>query len=608
MRRVSAPLLPRVGTESARSRNAAAAFFRSHSGQGQEEGTRGRKCLHSMSVLAAVSAAALWSSSEVIVTEGLPAGAAPWRVASQIDVPSTVNVTRQRSEDKGGLTTYQRMLQQGGGVGQLTTIQKMVLLADEDADGNEDSDGGISYAEPDLEDIQDKVRKVARLNHANRGKSRSSAGINAVQWRAAGQSGYGMADDSEFYQEDEGGRRRGKSNFAKKKEDDVEGGRKERFVVINGIYYNVSDSNTARNSPTDAQILMSQLHNRIRSVTEGNVKDTYQGLGFPGPRRQDVEAKRHHHPTLDVVSSQSQANGTNINVDDVRYDRQLGHFYDVRYDQELGTGSFSVVRPAVEKSTGAEVAIKFVDRRMADDEMMYGEVDVMRHLAGGEKNAIAPASILRLRDVFETPQALCLVLERADGGALFDHVLENGDMGEQAARPIFEEVLVALKFMHDCGVCHSDIKPENIILTRDEMGEPTGVKLCDFGLSRHYDSQGSGLLDSYQTGAMKDGTWAYWAPELLKSESVKPPVDIWAAGVVLYIMLCGRHPFDPEGENNEIHLIQNIAKGKYDETNDQYRLLSPGAKDLLKRVLDPDPLRRLTAEEALSHPWIRSQE
>jgi hypothetical protein len=558
--------------------------------------------LRSVAVLAAVAAATFYSEDKVHTAEGLPPGTAKRRASRSMPGPAGVpSQVKPKTDDGGGLTTYQRMLQQEGGVGQLTTIQKMVLLADEDNDAGEGSgsgSGGTNRGEPDFEDVEDKCRKFSRMGAANRKKSRLS-NVNATQWRAAGQSGYGMADEVEFYQEDEGGKRRGKPQAAAKK-DDVEDalggdGKKETFVVINGLYFNVSDEGHEKTGPTDAQVLMLQLHNSVgstlRAVTGGQ-------SGGAGNRGQGLDAG---------VSFDGQAAYFDHDAPVLTLDRKLGHFYDVRYDQELGSGSFSVVRPAIEKSTGAEVAIKFVDRRMSNDEVMYGEVDVMRHLAGGEDDVPAPESILRLRDVFETPQSLCLVLERVDGGPLFDHVLENGEMDERSARHIFEEVLVALNFMHERGVCHSDIKPENLILTQDEAGVPTGVKVCDFGLSRHYDNQGNGLLDSYQTGIMKDGTWAYWAPELLKSESVQPPVDIWAAGIVLYIMLCGAHPFDPEGENNEIQLIQNIAKGTYDQTNEQYKSLSPAAKDLLSKALDPDPKRRLTAAEALSHPWVRAE-
>ena len=124
------------------------------------------------------------------------------------------------------------------------------------------------------------------------------------------------------------------------------------------------------------------------------------------------------------------------------------------------------------------------------------------------------------------------------------------------------------------------------------------VALADFGLA---------IQDENETFDICVGTPAYWAPEMLRREKFGLAVDIWALGCVLYILLCGVHPFDPSGDSPEAQILARVATGDYDKSSKEYRNLSEAAKDLMRHLLDSDPKRRYTAQQVLEHPWLTTE-
>jgi calcium-dependent protein kinase len=132
----------------------------------------------------------------------------------------------------------------------------------------------------------------------------------------------------------------------------------------------------------------------------------------------------------------------------------------------------------------------------------------------------------------------------------------------------------------------------------DDTNSDEVVALADFGLAVYSEDETFHLLV---------GTPAYWAPEMVRREPFGLSVDMWALGCVLYILLCGVHPFDPTGEAPEAQILARVASGQYDKSNKEYTMLSSAAKDLLRHLLDPDPARRYTAKRALEHPWLTTE-
>ena len=212
-------------------------------------------------------------------------------------------------------------------------------------------------------------------------------------------------------------------------------------------------------------------------------------------------------PTAECKASSSR------NVED---DYELGEM--------LGDGAFSVVRLARHRKTGKQVAVKVIPRELQSEESIRHEVGVLRRV--GMHRAIA-----KLEDYFESPTHHYIVMEYVDGGELFDHLATAGAYSEKDAAALLQQLAGAVALLHAQKLCHADIKPENLLLTRDGQ-----LKLVDFGLSTQ--------VKKGAAQRMK-GTWVNWPPEAFsKSYDVTLAADMWAIGVVAYIMLAGYHPFD----------------------------------------------------------------
>ena len=205
--------------------------------------------------------------------------------------------------------------------------------------------------------------------------------------------------------------------------------------------------------------------------------------------------------------------------------------------QTLGQGAFAIVKLVTSKLTGEEFALKLIDKRWTKASAMEQELAVLRAV-GRHKNVVG------MVDSFELPAEYGLVLELATGGEVFDRLCDRGTYTERDAAALVRQVTSALQHIHQANVVHRDIKPENLLHV--DVADDAPVKVCDFGLSIFY---GDDRPKTKGTG----GTTAYMAPEVLKAvarggaEGLGPSIDMWAVGVVLYILLGGYHPFDPDG-------------------------------------------------------------
>ncbi|GAA0153999.1 non-receptor serine/threonine protein kinase [Lithospermum erythrorhizon] len=256
--------------------------------------------------------------------------------------------------------------------------------------------------------------------------------------------------------------------------------------------------------------------------------------------------------------------------------------------KELGRGQFGVTHLCTHKQTGEQFACKTIAKRKLvnkeDIEDVRREVQIMHHLTG-------QSNIVELKGAYEDKHSVHLVMELCAGGELFDRIISNGHFTERVAANMLRTIVQIVHTCHSMGVIHRDLKPENFLLLNKDEDAP--LKATDFGLSVFY-KQGDVFKDIV-------GSAYYIAPEVLKRK-YGPEVDIWSVGVMLYILLCGVPPFWAESERG---IFNAILRGHVDFTSDPWPSISPGAKDLVKKMLNSDPKQRLTAFQVLNHPWIK---
>ncbi|KAL6760385.1 kinase-like domain-containing protein [Haematococcus lacustris] len=259
----------------------------------------------------------------------------------------------------------------------------------------------------------------------------------------------------------------------------------------------------------------------------------------------------------------------------------LKHYYFVK---SLGAGNFGVAK-LFRAENGGSCAIKFLPR--GDKINKNVEREVLNH------RLLVHPNIVAFREVFLTSSHLGIVMEYASGGELFDRITRAKRFNENEARYFFQQLVSGIAYCHSMGVCHRDLKLENILL--DGRHAPQ-VKICDFGYSKS---------DQDSNPKSTVGTPAYIAPEVLRHlEYDGQAADVWSCGVTLYVMLVGAYPFeDPAEPNNFRSIMQRITAAQY--------VFPPGLRlsveclDLVARMLRPDPSHRITVEGIRAHPWFR---
>ncbi|MCJ1373831.1 hypothetical protein MMC20_005061 [Loxospora ochrophaea] len=259
----------------------------------------------------------------------------------------------------------------------------------------------------------------------------------------------------------------------------------------------------------------------------------------------------------------------------------------------LGAGSYSVVKECVHIDTGRYYAAKVINKRMmaGREHMVRNEIAVLKRVSVGHQN------ILTLVDYFETMNNLYLVTDLALGGELFDRICRKGSYYESDAADLIRAILSAVAYLHDHGIVHRDLKPENLLFRTPE--DNADLLIADFGLSRIMDEEAFHVLTT------TCGTPGYMAPEIFKKTGHGKPVDVWAIGVITYFLLCGYTPFDRDSNLEE---MQAILAADYSFTPLAYwRGVSRSAREFIKACLTVDPTQRMTAHEALSHPFVAEE-
>ncbi|XP_074494992.1 calcium/calmodulin-dependent protein kinase (CaM kinase) II beta 1 isoform X8 [Sebastes fasciatus] len=255
--------------------------------------------------------------------------------------------------------------------------------------------------------------------------------------------------------------------------------------------------------------------------------------------------------------------------------------------EELGKGAFSVVRRCVKLCTGQEYAAKIINTKKLsarDHQKLEREARICRLLKH--------PNIVRLHDSISEEGFHYLLFDLVTGGELFEDIVAREYYSEADASHCIQQILEAVLHCHQSGVVHRDLKPENLLLA--SKCKNAAVKLADFGLA--IEVQGD-----QQAWFGFAGTPGYLSPEVLRKEAYGKPVDIWACGVILYILLVGYPPFWDEDQHK---LYQQIKAGAYDFPSPEWDTVTPEAKNLINQMLTINPAKRITAQEALKHPWV----
>ncbi|XP_066519344.1 calcium/calmodulin-dependent protein kinase (CaM kinase) II gamma 1 isoform X12 [Hoplias malabaricus] len=255
--------------------------------------------------------------------------------------------------------------------------------------------------------------------------------------------------------------------------------------------------------------------------------------------------------------------------------------------EELGKGAFSVVRRCVKKSTGQEYAAKIINTKKLsarDHQKLEREARICRLLKH--------PNIVRLHDSIAEEGFHYLVFDLVTGGELFEDIVAREYYSEADASQCINQILESVNHIHQHDIVHRDLKPENLLLASKMKG--AAVKLADFGLA--IEVQGD-----QQAWFGFAGTPGYLSPEVLRKDPYGKPVDIWACGVILYILLVGYPPFWDEDQHK---LYQQIKAGAYDFPSPEWDTVTPEAKNLINQMLTINPAKRITAEQALKHPWV----
>ena len=277
---------------------------------------------------------------------------------------------------------------------------------------------------------------------------------------------------------------------------------------------------------------------------------------------------------------------------------------------ELGRGAFSVVKKATSVKDGRLCAVKVINKaKLLGDpksqEQVTREIEILK--------TVRHPNVIGYVDCVDTQHKMYIVLEYADGGELFEHIVKQGAFPEEDAKLIFLQLLQGVAYLHSTGIAHRDLKPENILVHQGL------IKITDFGLAR--------LSENKSFMRTLCGTPQYVAPEIIMMASRQDDteasaalpgyttaVDMWSLGVILYLLLTGRQPFSAE-TNRALSLYSQIENVVYNwpsiddyapEDAEAFEPVSEPARDLVHKLLQSKPSDRLTAAQALEHPWLES--
>ena len=256
------------------------------------------------------------------------------------------------------------------------------------------------------------------------------------------------------------------------------------------------------------------------------------------------------------------------------------------FGKTIGTGSFGQVRLAIHKATKQTRAVKIIQKSKVDTKVLFNEINVLSKLSH--------PNIMQIYEIFYDNTNIYIVSEYCKGGELFEIISTKGNFSEKDACVIMKQLMSAICYSHQNNIVHRDLKPENILMDNDS--DDLTIKIIDWGCAL--------TIKTTKQSNQADGTAYYIAPEVLKGE-YNEKCDIWACGVIFYILLCGYPPFNGETDD-EIYL--EVLKGKFEFPEEDWSEVSDEAKALIKKMLTKDVNKRITALDSMQDPWFKKFE
>ena len=255
----------------------------------------------------------------------------------------------------------------------------------------------------------------------------------------------------------------------------------------------------------------------------------------------------------------------------------------------LGEGSFASVYQVQNRYTDVICAMKIIKKThsytIEDENEILNEINILR--------TMDHPGILKIFEFYSNQQSYSIVTELCPGGELFQQIIDNGPFNEKYSAYVMYQIFSAVNYCHKMHIVHRDLKPENILIVGKDADKLPVIKICDFGTSKIFEK------DKIERKLV--GSSYYIAPEVLK-KNYNEKCDVWSCGVIMYILLSARPPFGGDDDNM---IMERVAIGKYDLESPPFDSLSKNALDLIRKLLTMEPEKRISAEEALKHPWFK---
>ena len=308
-----------------------------------------------------------------------------------------------------------------------------------------------------------------------------------------------------------------------------------------------------------------------KSKKELNIK-------IPSPNK-NSQTRNPKIQTSTIKKSRENLNNASNNNQNKEKDIKIGNYL---IKKTLGKGTFGKVKLGIYLPKNKKVAIKILEKKRLKE-----EDDLIRLKREFEMlSQFNHPNVITVSEIFESNDAYFTVMEYCNGGELFNYIVKNKYLSEEKSAFFYYQLINGLEYIHSLGIVHRDLKPENLLLTQDEI-----LKIIDFGLSNYFKENQLELLET------PCGSPCYASPEMLSGENYDGfKIDIWATGIILFAMLCGYLPFDHK-DNDKLFMKILECKIQYPKN------LSKVSKDLLKKILIPDPRRRINIAEIKKHPF-----
>jgi serine/threonine protein kinase len=381
----------------------------------------------------------------------------------------------------------------------------------------------------------------------------------------------------------------------------------QRRILIAATALMVAETTRRAISPEKDEALQNSETDAVSSLSR--LRSDYTGISHPSSLFPHVPSLMNRVECAALTRTTIlRRHQTITKLKDTATKATLESRYKTQWQKPLGEGSFGSVYLATDRVTGESVAVKKIPKDMTDSASFQREMDALLHL---RDNSGHP-HICGLKENFEEGEYFYLVLDLVSGGEMFDHLCEKGAYSEADAARLVREVASALAFLHGIGIVHGDMKPENLMLSSSNSSDAV-IKIVDFGCAQVMIEDGP-LANKNVTRAASN-TPAYSPPEILEKkkmnskDSIDASFDMWALGVIVYIMLTGVHPFDLHGNASEAEIAYHItSRQKPPLKNSPITAhLSPNAIEVIEKLIDWDPSKRLTAYELLENPWVRGE-